>query len=107
MLQIVPRDRFRLLEQRCDIGKARLAPLAGERAADQIVDAGDRLAGAPMRDAEREALPAGMKCDELRARRIGDYGCGFRFGFVGVGLGASSSALRHRITSSAGPSLPS
>src|SRR5471032_2872557 len=50
------KSTLRLLEKRRHIGKPRIVLLAGERTPDQIVDAGNRLAGAPVRHAQGKTL---------------------------------------------------
>ena len=78
--QIIPRHRFRLLQERRHIGKARPYPVTRKGCTVQIVNAGHGLARAAVRDDAGESLGAGMKRQELRARPIDDrhFG-GFRF----------------------------
>src|SRR5450432_3953099 len=57
----VVKRTLRLLEKRRHIGKARIALLASKRAPDQIVDAGDRLSGPPVRHAQGKTLFPLMK----------------------------------------------
>src|SRR5471030_1077504 len=80
-----------LFVQRRDVGKARIAPLAGKCATDQVVDTGDGLAGAPMGNADGKALGPVMECCELRPRRIGDYDFCLGRGVVGGLAGGDPS----------------
>ena len=68
--QVIPCDGLRLLEKGRHVGKARPDILGGHGAIPQLVNAGDRLARAPMRDDAGEALRAVVERHELRARNI-------------------------------------
>jgi hypothetical protein len=74
--QIIPRDRFRLLEERRHIGKARPHPFTDKSRTMQILNAGHRLARPAVGDDAGEPLGARMKRKKLTARpvRDGDLG---------------------------------
>src|SRR6202040_2605036 len=68
--QVIPRHGLGLFEERREIGKPRVLLRGFDRAALELMNAGNRLAGAAMGDEAGEALLAPMKRAELRARAI-------------------------------------
>jgi hypothetical protein len=84
--QIVPGHRLRLLEGWRDIREPRANFRAPHRRVLQILDAGDRLAGAAVRHDAGEALAPEMKALELAARRVVDDGIGFEHGMITWGM---------------------
>jgi hypothetical protein len=84
--QIVPRHRFRLLEEGREIGVARANFPVRDGRVLQVVNAGDRLAGAAMRHNAGEPLPAIVEGLELAARCVVDDGIGFEHGMITRGL---------------------
>jgi hypothetical protein len=89
--QIVPRHRLRLLEEGREIGEARANFSARHRRALQILDAGDRLAGAAVRHNAGEAFGPDMEAFELAAGRVVGDEIGFTHGMFTWGLVAPRS----------------
>src|SRR5262249_35010466 len=71
--QIVPGDLLRLPQKRGQIGKARPQLRAAAGAHQEVVHAGDRLAGAAMRANAGEARGAHMERVELGSRFVSEY----------------------------------
>ena len=68
--QIIPGHRFRLLEERREVGETRPNGARAQCRPLQVVNACHRLAGTPMRDDAGKTLGPCMEWRELRSRRI-------------------------------------